>query len=162
MGRIVKYLTTLITQIAIIDVMDFTEWINKKFLELQNQRGSRMTVVEFAEIIGIKQQTMSGYLNGESRPGSQKNLEKLAAVFGPEVYEVVGKSSTVFNYDPISEAPPEIKSKFSAALAAANQRYREAAEAGTKLSESEAAQILVESMAKYGFSNRSTSTDQPS
>jgi len=142
--------------------MDFKEWFNQKYLEFERESGTRKTIAEFAEFIGLPQPTVSSYLSGTNKPGSQKNLEKLAAVFGPEVYEVVGKSSTVFNYDPISEAPPEIKSKFSAALAAANQRYREAAEAGTKLSESEAAQILVESMAKYGFSNRSTSTDQPS
>jgi len=142
--------------------MEFKEWITSKFLDYERQIGQRATITQFADHIGVAQSVLSQWMNGTRSPGNKKSIEKLAAVFGPEVYEVVGKSSTVFNYDPISEAPPEIKSKFSAALAAANQRYREAAEAGTKLSESEAAQILVESMAKYGFSNRSTSTDQPS
>ena len=151
----------IIADFTIINLMDFQEWFHHRFMEYERQSGFRKTVKEFAEYIGLPQPTISSYLTGINKPGSQKNLEKLAAVFGPEVYEVVGKSSTVFHYDPISEAPPEIKSKFSAAMAAANQKFRAAAEAGVVLSESEAEQILVESMAKYGFSDRSISPDHP-
>jgi transcriptional regulator with XRE-family HTH domain len=143
-----------------MNMMNFKDWITRKLIEYEVELGHRVTITQYAEHIGVAQSVLSQWMNGDRKPGSQKNIEKLVAVFGPEVYEVIGKE-TVSNYDPISEAPPEIKSRFSAALAEANQKYRDAAEEGLELSESEAELILVEAMAKYGFSDISTSPDHP-
>ncbi|MCD4751911.1 MAG: helix-turn-helix domain-containing protein [Anaerolineaceae bacterium] len=141
--------------------MEFKTYINKKFLEYEHQCGGRKTITEFAEFLGVSQQSLSNWMNGTNAPSRQKSVELLASIFGPEVYDVIGKSSTVFHFDPLSEAPPEVKSKLSAALAHANQQYRAVADSGLRLSESEASRILAESMSRYGFSSKEISNSNP-
>jgi len=66
------------------------EWLEKRFLDWQQQEGKRKTVTEFAKSIGVSRDMLNQWMNGRMKPGNQ-NLEKLATVLGQEIYDVVGK-----------------------------------------------------------------------
>ena len=68
--------------------MNFSEWLEKKFLEWQNQIGKRKTLTAFAKHLGISQPLLSRYLNDGVMPGIDK-IPFLAEKLGPEVYEFV-------------------------------------------------------------------------
>ena len=137
--------------------MQFKDWITHKLIEYEVSTGTHITVSEYANHIGVAQSVLSQWMNGTRTPSHQKSIDKLAAIFGEEVYQVLGKETTQ-RYNPISAAPPAIKSKLSAALADANQQYRAAAQSGIDISEEEASRILSESMARYGFTSNETTT----
>lgn len=142
-------------------MISFKDWINQKYIDYLQSHGEHRTITEFAEYIGVSQGTMSAWMNGTRTPGRQKTIDLMISVFGPEVYAVIGKETTRYDYKPLSEAPSWLRESFSAAISEANQQYRAAAEAGTPLSESEALAIIRESMAKYGFSDNSNTPSNP-
>ncbi len=72
-------------------MMEFSEWINRKFVEWRGP--SRKTVTDFAEYIGVPQQTMTHWMTPKSAIPHAKNLKKLVARYGNEVYEVMGLQS---------------------------------------------------------------------
>ena len=134
--------------------MEFKDWINQKYFEYLQQYGVRSTITEFAAHIGTTQTTLSSWMNGTRIPGRQKSIDLLVSKFGPEVYEIIGKDKPVFGYEPMSEAPPEVRKRLTAALSEANQQYRLSAERGKQLSDAEAERILHASLYKYGFFSR--------
>ena len=74
---------------AIIRCVKFSQYLEMKFLEWQTKGGKRKTVVEFADYIGVKQQTLSKWWNSDGKPEGE-NVRKLADKFGLEVYDVLG------------------------------------------------------------------------
>ena len=64
-------------------------WLNKKFLEWQNQQGEPMDQQDFARYLGIRPTTYSGWINGNVPP-SNDNLRRVAAKLGYEIYDVLG------------------------------------------------------------------------
>jgi len=69
--------------------MSFPEYLERKYLEWQNSLGKRKTVEEFAAWLGVSRPLMTMWLNGKRRPGTE-NLKLLSAVFGNEVYDILG------------------------------------------------------------------------
>lgn len=69
--------------------MTFPEYLEKKYLEWQNSLGRRKTVEEFAAWLGVSRPLMTMWLNGKRRPGVE-NLKLLSAVFGNEIYDILG------------------------------------------------------------------------
>lgn len=67
----------------------FRQFLELKFLEWQRESGGRKTVLEFAKHIGVSQQTISMWWNGERLPEAA-NIQKLAKRLGLEVYDVLG------------------------------------------------------------------------
>lgn len=65
------------------------DWLNKKFLEWQNEQGQPMTQKDFAAYIGVKPTTYSGWINS-GIPPTGDNLHRLAEKLGYEVYVMVG------------------------------------------------------------------------
>lgn len=70
--------------------MDIREFLNKKFFQLQAEKGSRIKVEEFARLFGAPQSLMSMWLNGERVPG-QKYREKIIEMYGDEAAEAFGE-----------------------------------------------------------------------
>ncbi len=70
-------------------VTTFRQFIEMKFLEWQQKLGSRKTVKQFAEYIGVGQTTVSGWWNDGHEPQGE-TVTKLAKLFGVEVYDVLG------------------------------------------------------------------------
>jgi len=73
-----------------INKMEFSEWINKKFMTWRGD--SRRTISEFAAMIGVSQPLMSKWMKRDGPiPTSKQAIDAIAAVY-PDVYEVLGLS----------------------------------------------------------------------
>ena len=104
--------------------MDFSGWITQKYIEWQAEHGARKTINDFAEYIGVSQQTISVWMNGKGTP-SGKNLGKISSRLGYEVYDVMDIPRPMpQDLDPSIEAiarfvmvyPPEMREKIRIAL----------------------------------------------
>ena len=69
--------------------MTFKEYLERQFVQWQNQEGKRKSVADFAAYLGVSQPLLSMWMNGQRRPGPE-NLKILYAVFGASVYDVLG------------------------------------------------------------------------
>lgn len=69
--------------------MQFSEFLERKFLTWQASQGKRRTIGEFAKSIGVAQTTVSSWLNGERKPEGE-SLRKLANKLGIDVYDALG------------------------------------------------------------------------
>jgi len=67
----------------------FRQFLEIQFLEWQQRSGGRKTVFQFAEYLGVKQQTVSNWWN-ETRMPQGENVRKIAEKLGVEVYDVLG------------------------------------------------------------------------
>lgn len=52
-----------------IVIMNIKEFLNKKYFEMQAQKGGKIKIEEFADLFGAPQSLMSMWLNGERVPG---------------------------------------------------------------------------------------------
>lgn len=67
----------------------FPDWITRKFLDWQAQQGKRKTVDDFAAYIGVSRPLLNQWMNGNiPRPG-RENINRLAEIFGFEIYDVL-------------------------------------------------------------------------
>ena len=68
---------------------EMANWLMEKYLDWQRDAGELKTAAEFAAYIGVSQPTISMWLSGKREPHG-KNVDKLAAKFGPEIYDILG------------------------------------------------------------------------
>ncbi len=74
--------------IAIINPMDFYDWIKKKYSDWS---GGKKSENQFAVYIGISQATLNAWMNKtRGIPTSKKIINKLVERYGDEVYDVLG------------------------------------------------------------------------
>lgn len=66
----------------------FGKWLENKFLEWEKETGKRRTLSEFADFLGVSRPLVSMWINGSRNP-SAVNIETLAQVFGPEIYDIL-------------------------------------------------------------------------
>ena len=137
-------------------MMNFKDWINKKYRDYLEMHGEYRSITDFAEWVGTTQQTMSSWMNGSRVPNRQNSIEKLISRYGLEVEDILGHQTPRIDYSPMSEAPEDVRRRFTAAISDANQRYRKAGERGEELSDEQADRVLMESLAKYGFNSNAT------
>jgi transcriptional regulator with XRE-family HTH domain len=78
--------------IDIINFVDFSNWITQKFIDWRGDRHGRgSSVADFALLFGASQQLVSDWMRkGGKKPRAAKYINALAAVYGDEVYEVLG------------------------------------------------------------------------
>lgn len=69
-------------------VVNFPEYIEKKYLEWQTQQGKRKSIEEFAVFLGVSQPTLSLWMNGRRKP-SERIADHLANILGNEIYDVL-------------------------------------------------------------------------
>lgn len=72
-----------------MDQVPFSEWLEQKYLVYQIEQSRRVTLGEFAEILGISQGLLSHYLKGIRKPRI-KTVHKLSEVVGAEIYTILG------------------------------------------------------------------------
>ena len=69
--------------------MEFQDWITAKYIKWRGDAiGHERSISDFAKLIGVSQQVVSGWMNG-SIPNRQQTIAKVAAKY-PDVYEVLG------------------------------------------------------------------------
>jgi transcriptional regulator with XRE-family HTH domain len=64
-------------------------WLLRKFLQWQVDTGERNTLEQFSEYLNIGRSTLSKWMNGTSRPGSD-TIGQVADKLGPEIYDILG------------------------------------------------------------------------
>jgi transcriptional regulator with XRE-family HTH domain len=69
-------------------VNKFSDYLEKKFLDWQQQSGKRRSLNEFAEYLGIKRPLLSLWLSGARTPGEEK-LKRLGELLGLDVYDAM-------------------------------------------------------------------------
>lgn len=75
--------------------MNFSQFMELKFIEWQHQVGGRKTVLEFATYLGIAQTTASSYMNGKRIPEGE-TVNKLAEKLGMEIYDSLNLEDLIF------------------------------------------------------------------
>ncbi len=104
--------------------MTFPEYLERKYLNWQNRLGKRKTIDEFARLLGVSRPSITMWMNGSRKPGLE-NIRLLSAIFGLEIYDILGYprpnplyayAERNWKYIPIKEQKKiaEIVSKFTA------------------------------------------------
>lgn len=70
-------------------MMTFAKYLEKKYLDWQQEMGERKTIEEFGHYIGVSQGAVSLWMNGKREPAAD-SIKLLANVLGPEIYDVLG------------------------------------------------------------------------
>lgn len=66
----------------------FSKWIMQKQWELQIKYGRKLSLDDFAEMLGCSPSTLSHWMNGRRKPGPEY-IKKLEELFGLEVYDAL-------------------------------------------------------------------------
>ena len=73
----------------IIRVMEsFANWLTRKFREWEKQKGGHQTISGFARHLGVKQPTLTRWMQGDTTPDTD-NLLILEKTFGLDVYDAL-------------------------------------------------------------------------
>jgi transcriptional regulator with XRE-family HTH domain len=133
----------------------FSDWMTKKYIEWRGD--TRRTVTDFADYVGVSQQTLSQWLNKDDVVPQAKNVTVLADRFGPEIYEVLGLPVPLYIQE-IRAIPQAIRERILAAASEiSNAIYGSAIDPESP----EALVIATTVMAKYGFKTIDTTQSPP-
>lgn len=68
----------------------FKEWINKKFIDWRGAKtGQEGSLAEFARMVGVSHQVMTGWIYRGVVPKSHRTIQKLILAFDGEVYDIL-------------------------------------------------------------------------
>jgi hypothetical protein len=88
-----------------ISKVNITEFLNKKYFEMQMKKGGRINVDEFAALFGAKQSLVSMWLNGSRNPGP-KYKKLIIEMYGDEAIVAFGEDPDLYavtqNWDYLS------------------------------------------------------------
>lgn len=126
-------------------LMEFSEWISKKYAEWRGDAfGNDRSVSQFAALLGVKQVSLSEWMNGKYAPKSQQHINRIA-VYYPDVYEVLGLDPPP---DELSCVPEPYRSRISAALAEIRRRLLDRS---LSPDSPEAESIAIETFKEFGL-----------
>jgi transcriptional regulator with XRE-family HTH domain len=74
-----------------------SRWLTKRFIEMQDRRGERMTVRQLAEYLDVPEGALGHWLNGIRAPTKREYIDKLA-VLGLEIYDILGLPRPDFSF----------------------------------------------------------------
>lgn len=142
--------------VVIINFVSFSEWINGKFIEWRGDRvGKAASVAEFARQFGAPQQLVSSWMTPVERggkiPRSSKYINALVAVYGNEVYDVLGLPVPEYEEIPADQLPPELRESLDDAL----RDVAALLEAGVSAETDEGLRRLITTLEERGFTIRS-------
>jgi transcriptional regulator with XRE-family HTH domain len=126
----------------------FRDWLEKRFYEWRGDR--LLSISDFADYLGVQQQSVSGWWNGRSIPSSSDHITKLAAAF-PDIYDILEVVDPRTQLPP--QVPPELVSLFISAHEESVRRLQEKHLSG---SEPEAQQIIKDTFIEFGFNLKKT------
>lgn len=69
--------------------IEFTKWLEIKYLAWQQDEGGRRTMKEFAAYLGIHPGTLTNYTKGKRTP-SGDHVHRIAEKLGGEIYNLLG------------------------------------------------------------------------
>jgi transcriptional regulator with XRE-family HTH domain len=99
--------------------MEFQKWLLQKYLDWQAEQGRPRTEVDFAEYLGVKQQSLSAWLRGYYAPKGYLAVKALVAKYGREVYTALGAET------PLQPELEEAMARLSKVLADLPEQLKE-------------------------------------
>lgn len=69
---------------------EFSNWLQKKYIEWMAAEGEIRTQKDFADFLKIDKVTLSRYINAKRKNPDLKTVKKFADKLGPEVYDILG------------------------------------------------------------------------
>jgi hypothetical protein len=131
---------------AIIEWMDFSDWINKKYMEWRG--ASRATISDYSAFLGVPQSLLSQWMKrGGKVPTSKKYVDALIKIYGNEVFTVLDLPR------PINQPPENFRERLRAALEEALQVMTSK---GIEPDSPEGERIIAEIADKYGLEAKRT------
>lgn len=70
--------------------MEFKDWLDTKYQKWTEGEKRGKSITKFAKYLGVKQQTLNNYINGDVKKPDAEFLEKLALKLGIEAYDAAG------------------------------------------------------------------------
>lgn len=136
-------------------MMEFSEWITKKYLEWRGDKiGNDGSLAEYGKMFNATHQVISLWMNKEKgiKPRSHKYIHALAAIYGDEVYDVLGLER-VESALPIDRIPPDTRERLGRAIkeiadTLASMQIDPSSEQASRLSD--------EIMARHGWTRTDT------
>lgn len=105
---------------------EFQDYLNNQFRDwqiLQLQAGNkRPSLATFAEELGVKQSTLSTWMNGKRKP-SLEGIIRLANCFGPEIYDVLGMEEPDPELSYLQQIWPHLSEKEQHAIKEQAEKY---------------------------------------
>ena len=98
--------------------MEFQQWLLQKYLDWQAEQGKPMTETKFAQYLGVRQQSLSGWLRGYYKPNGYKAINALVAKLGPEVYTLLDAE------EPLPPELEEVANRMAKMVAVMPESYR--------------------------------------
>jgi len=71
-----------------IIIMNQTEWFLEKFREWEKSTGRKQTVTSFSRHLGVKQVTLTRWMNGDNEPAGD-HVHLLAEKLGADIYAIL-------------------------------------------------------------------------
>lgn len=132
---------------VIMSLMEFSDWINAKFIEWCGKK--RRTITEFAQYLGVGQPSLSKWMNKKGVMPDPKSITKLAEKIGPEVYDVLGLVRPGESSIPFDSLPTDFRRRLADAD---RELLRRRAERNiTNPDSPEAVALAREVFEQYGF-----------
>jgi transcriptional regulator with XRE-family HTH domain len=103
--------------------MKFSQFLQLKYLDWQQQEGRRRTVKEFAAYLGFATSTISTWWNDPEKVPDNESLEKLAIKLGIEVYDALDLPRPDPDLLAIQRAWHQLDTKTRTALREQAQKY---------------------------------------
>jgi len=124
-------------------------WLNRKFLEWQNQTGERKSWKSFAVYLGVSPQSLSTWVNTPTDPQGD-NLHILASKLGDEIYEILGVEKPTYTDVGafLEKLPPAVRPSFAAAYQEFNE---EISRLGISSESPEANEIIKLAFERHGI-----------
>ena len=92
---------------------EFRTWFHRKWAEWDAREGRRTTQQELADHLGVTRSAIAQYASGRNIPDPE-NSEKIALVFGDEIYEVLDREPPLPEF---SQFPEPFASRLRSASA---------------------------------------------
>lgn len=102
--------------------MTFPDYLERKFLEWQQQQGKRKTIADFANYLGVSQAVVSFWLNGSRKP-NLSSIQLLAKTFDIEVYDALGLPRPNENLSYLERIWDELKPEHQRSLREQAEKY---------------------------------------
>lgn len=132
---------------AIMFLMDFSDWITRKYIEWRGDAiGNERSITKFAKEIGVNRIVLTEWMQkGGKIPRSSKTIAALVNHFGEEVYDVLGlpKPTVIQSYTPRTFRLRQQDAQ--------REVFRRIRLAGLNDDDPEAEQIAIEVYREFGF-----------
>ena len=131
-------------------------WFRNQFLRYEQASGERKTISEFADWLGITQQTCSTYMNGTRKPSYDSAIKICRKMGDWSLFRILNYSLPEKVEIPLEDLPPDLAERLRDALLELSETIKSN---GIDVESDRAAKVSKEILEKHGFIVNSISRD---